>query len=172
MKPLIEEFVRTFPVCQKAKADRRGTQGTIKPLPLPIRKWQSISMDWVVGLPDLFRHGVLHNAVLTVTDRATRIVPLIPTSSHGQATDTAILLLLNVTRLHGLPRSIVSDRDTKMTSAFYAELCNQLEVRRHFIAAYHPQANCLAKRTNQTMKQLLRTAQLEVQSWFDVLPHV
>ena len=62
MKPFVEEFVRTCPVCQKANSDRRGTQGAIKPLPLPIRKWQSISLDWVVGLPDIIRHGVLHNA--------------------------------------------------------------------------------------------------------------
>ena len=89
------------------------------------------------------------------------MVHLIPTSSHEQATDTANLLLLNVIRLHGLPRSIVSDRDTKMTSAFWAELCNQLDVRRHFIAAYHTQANGLAERTNHTMKQLLLTAHLE-----------
>ena len=112
MKPLIEEFVRTCSVCQKAKADRRGTQGAIIPLPLLIRKWQSISLDWVVGIPDLLRNGVLHNAVLTVTDRASRMVNLIPTSSHEQATDTANLLLWNVIRLHGLPRSIVSDRET------------------------------------------------------------
>ena len=141
MKPLVEEFVRTSPVCQQAKADRRGTQGAIQPLPLPTRKWQSISIDWVVVLPDLMRHGVLHNAVLTATDRATRMVHLIPTSRHEQATNTANLLLWNVTRLHGLPRSIVLDRDTKLTSAFWTELCSQLDVRRHFIAAYHPQAN-------------------------------
>ena len=100
------------------------------------------------------------------------MVHLIPTSSHEQATDTASLLLWNVIRIHGLPRSIVSDRDTKMTSAFWAELCNKLDVRRHFIAAYHPQADGLAELTNQTIKQLLLTAHLEGHSWFDVLPHV
>jgi hypothetical protein len=83
----------------------------LQTLPLPTRKWQSVSMGWVVGLPDVIRKGVEYNAVLTVTDRATRMCHLIPTVKKESAADTAQLVLWNVIRLHGLPRSIVTDRD-------------------------------------------------------------
>ena len=139
-------------------------------LPLPLRKWQSISLDWVVALPALMRNGQLFDAVLTITDRATRMVHLIPTNAHETAEQTAELLFWHIFRLHGLPRSFVSDRDPRLCSAFWAELCARLDIRHHHTTAYHPQANGLAERTNQTMKQLLRIAHLKGSAWYDVLP--
>ena len=55
MKSLISEFIKTCPECQRSKADRRGQQGQLQPLPLHKRKWQSIAMDWVFGLPHIWR---------------------------------------------------------------------------------------------------------------------
>ena len=75
MKQLVAEFVRVCPTCQHVKPDRRGEQGLLQPLPLPTRKWQSICMDWVLGLPEVTRNGKTFTAVLTVTDRATRSSP-------------------------------------------------------------------------------------------------
>ena len=104
MKVLITEFVRACRVCQHIKPDRRGEQGLLQPLKLPTRKWQSISLDWVLGLPEVIRNGLIFNAILVVTDRATRMVHLIPTSKNEKAQDTAELLLRNIIRLHGIPR--------------------------------------------------------------------
>ena len=75
-------------------------------------------MDWVLGLPNMFREGKLYNAVLTVTDRATRIVHFIPTTKEESAEMTAYLLLKNVICLHGLPRSIITDRGPRMIRQF------------------------------------------------------
>ena len=170
-KTFVTEFCRACPTCQHVKADRRGEQGLFRPLQLPTRKWQSICMDWVVGLPEVTRNGRVYNAILTVTDRATRMCHLIPTVKSENAQETAQLLLQNVVRLHGLPRSIISDRDSRLTGEWWQELCRLLDTRHYPSTAYHPQTNGLAERTNQTMKQLLRTATFQGSSWFDVLPH-
>ena len=126
MKSLIAEFIKTCPECQRSKADRRGQQGQLQPLPLPKRKWQSIAMDWVVGLPDIWRKSTAYNSILTVIDRATHMVHLIPTTKEKTAVDTAELLLQQVVKYHGLPTSIVSDRDPKLTSEWWQQFCHAL----------------------------------------------
>ena len=94
-----------------------------------------------------------------------------PDIKTENAHDTAQLLFENVFRLHGLPRSIISDRDSRLTSDFWRDLCNALGIRHHPSTAYHPQTNGLAERVNQTMKQLLRIAHFQGSAWIDVLAH-
>ena len=171
MKFHTAQFVQSCDACQRTKPDRRAVQGLLAPLSLPTRKWQSISMDWVVGLPEETRNGVTYDAILVVTDRATKMSHLIPTNRHESAADTARLFLTNVFRLHGLPRSIHTDCDSRMTSAFWHEFCKGLGIKSRTTTAWHPQANGQAERANQTMKQLLRIAYSAGQSWFDALPY-
>ena len=128
-------------------------------------------MDWVVGLPEVTRNGQMFNAILVVTDRATRMCHLIATNKHENAHETARLIVTNVVRLHGFPRSLIFDRDSRLTSEGWQELCKMLDTRHYPSTAYHPQTNGLAERMNQTMKQLLCAAQFEGFSWYDVLPH-
>ena len=80
-------------------------------------------MDWVVALPALMRNGQLFDA--------TCMVHLIPTNAHETAEKTAELLFWKVFCLHGLQRSFVSDRDPRLCSAFWAELCARLDIRHH-----------------------------------------
>jgi len=121
---LIAEFVQTCPLCQRIKPDRRATQGLLQPLPLPTRKWQSIAIDWVLGRPETWRKGVAYDSTLTVVDSATKMIHLLPTQKNCTAVDRAELLLLNVCKYHGLPRSIVSDRDPKLTAQYWLKFCN------------------------------------------------
>ena len=60
-------------------------------------------------------------------------------------------------RERGLPASIISDRDVKFTSRFWRALCELMEIKTRMTSPFHPQANGAAERTNQTMKQVLRT---------------
>jgi len=163
MKPLIAEFVQTCPLCHRIKPDRRAKRGLLQPLPLPTRKWQSIAIDCVLGLHKIWRKGVAYDSILTVIDRATKMVHLLPTQKNCTAVDTAELLLLNVFKYHGLPRSIISDRDPQLTSQWWLEFCSDgvLQIDHHFTTAFHPQANGLAERINQTMKTALGGAACE-----------
>ena len=108
-------------------------------------------------LPAVIANRRQFDEVLTVTDRATKMVHLIPTSSATDAIETATLFFEHVVVHHGLQSSIVSDRDPIFTSDIWSHLCDQLQNKQCCTAQFHPQANGQAERTNQTMKQVLRT---------------
>ena len=117
---------------------------------------------WVVELPEVFNKGIpCNNAVLTVTDCAMRMIHLILTNAHETSEETDELFLSNVVRLHGLPHSIISDRDPRFTSSFWRTRCERLDVKHLLTTEYHPQTNAQAERTNQTIKKLPLAAQLE-----------
>ena len=157
IKQLIAEFVRVCHTSHDVKLDRRGEQGLLQPLPLPTRKWQFICMDWVLGLPEVTRNGKTFTAVLTVTDRATRMVHFIPTCKNESAEDTADLMFWNIFRLHGLQRSIISDRDPCLTSAWWQLICSKPNVRDMVSTAYHPQTNGRLQRWSPAIAHLEAT---------------
>ena len=95
--------------------------------------------------------------ILTVTDRATKMVVLIPCSSRWNAAEVADNFWWEVVRYHGLPRSIISDRGPVFVSQFWTELMKFLDNDARRSSPYHPQANGQAERTNQTLKHVLRT---------------
>ena len=78
-----------------------------------------------------------------------------PHRKYETAEQNAQLLLENVIILHRLPRSIITDRDSRMVSQFWSTLCDKLDIKPHQLTAYHPSANGLAERTNQTMETLI-----------------
>ena len=106
MKQLVAEFVHVCHTCQHVKPDCREKQCLLQPLPLPTRKWQSICIDWVLGPHEMTRNGSNFNAVLTVTDRATRMVHFVPTCKTESAEDTANMMFWNIL-VHGLQGSII-----------------------------------------------------------------
>ena len=89
LKAQVQRYVRSCPVCQQYKTDHHLPRGYLENLDIPEQRWQSISMDWVT-LPPVSHAGQAYNEVLTVTDRATKMVHLIPTRSTVTAEDTAM----------------------------------------------------------------------------------
>ena len=84
------------------------------------------------------------------------MVHLIPTNESETSEQTARLLLRHVFKYHGFPRAIHSDRDFRLTSAYFREMCRLLHVKHNATTAYHPQSNGQAERTVQTVRQTLR----------------
>ena len=155
LKRRVQAFVSTCDICQRFKSEHHLPRGHVEMMDLPQQKWQSVSMDWI-SLPAVVASGHQYDEVLTVTDRATKMVHLIPTSSTTATVETATLFFEHVVRHHGLPSSIVSDRDPIFTSEVWSHLCDQLQIKQCCTAPFHPQANGQAERTNQTMKQVLQ----------------
>ena len=100
--------------CQRNKVVRHAPYGLLSPLPIPTRPWLSVSLDWITDLPPIH----YHNVVLVVVDRLTKQAIFIPTTKSMAAPDVATLLVQHVVKVHGLPQTLVSDRDPVFTSHF------------------------------------------------------
>ena len=150
----VRRYCRICVPCQQAKARHKRPRGLVEQLDIPIRQWQPISMDRT-NVPNVKDEtGKKFNQVLTVTDRGSKQVILIPCLWKDKAPVVASQFLHEVVCHRGLPSSIVSDRDTKVTSVFWRSLCHLMEVKARMASPFHAQANGAAERTNYTMKQL------------------
>ena len=161
----VVKHVRECHVCQTAKTEHRRARGVVMPLRIPERRWNSIHMDWILGLPPFPPDKNTYNAILTFTDRATKMVHFVPTNKFEKATDTARFFFHHVVRLHGLPRSLICDRDSRFTSTFWRTLMDLCGVSARTTSGFHPQANGQAERTNQSVRQHLRILAQRSPDW-------
>ena len=118
MSHVIELYCKTCGICTTTKDMNSKLTGLLHSLLIPDRLWKSIGMDFMGPLPKLNNFSYL----LVVIDQLTSQVHLVPTTMTVTTRGVAWLILKEVMRLHGIPESIVSDRDTKFTSIFWKEL--------------------------------------------------
>ena len=166
----IERYVRECLVCQKVKYDRHKSYGFLQPLPIPEVPWQSIAMDFVTGLP---RTQAGNDAIWTIVDRFSKQAHFIPVRKTIKADHMARIFLAQIFKHHGMPRSIVSDRDPRMTSLFWKALFENLGTKLKFSSAYHPQTDGQSEVANATVLDLLKSYVADRQTdWERYLPLV
>ena len=145
MKRDVEEFVKQCQVCQQAKHELTHPAGLLQPLPIPQGAWKDWSMDFIEGLPT--SDG--SNAILVVVDRFTKYGHFLPIKHPFTAQAIAKVVLDNAVKLHGFPKSIVSDRDRVFTSNFWRALFSLVDTKLLMSSAYHPQTDGQTERVNQ-----------------------
>ncbi|XP_062112214.1 transposon Ty3-I Gag-Pol polyprotein isoform X1 [Humulus lupulus] len=118
MQSEVRKFVQSCVICQTVKYSPAAPYELLQPLELPERVWEDLAMDFIVGLPNSC--GVTN--ILVVVDRFTKYAHFGALPNHYSATKVAELFSHMVIRLHGMPRSIVSDRDPIFTSAFWKKI--------------------------------------------------
>jgi len=164
----VKKFVSACQTCQAMKADTRPTAGVYRPVDVPDRPWESVGMDFITGLPTSVEG---FDSILTVVDRFSKMAHFIPTVKTVTAPEVATLFVNQVFRFHGLPSSIVSDRDPKFTSEFWQALMTKLGTKLRMSTVDHPQSDGQAERANYSIIQLLKTFCSEnAKSWSSLLP--
>ena len=115
MKKEVAEFVSKCMTCQQIKSEHQAPVGKLHPLPIPEWKWENITMDFVTGLPQTQRKN---DAIWVIVDRLTKLAHFLPIRWGCTLDQLAKRYVDKIVRLHGVPLSIVSDRDPRFTSRF------------------------------------------------------
>ena len=147
-------YVRSCEACQTNKSSNQQKGGLLQPLPIPQRPWESVSMDFIVSLPKSLPDGF--DCILVVVDRLTKMAHFLPTVTEVTAQGTANLFFSNIFRHHGLPKSLVTDRDSRFTSNFWRALFKACGTELAMSTAYHPQTDGQTERMNRTLEDALR----------------
>ena len=140
----------------------------MQPLPIPVWKWEHITMDFVVGMPWTQNH---HDAIWVVVDPLTKSAHFLSLKTTYSAEQLAKLYIKEIVRLHGVPISIVSDRDTKFASRFWHGFQTAMGTELNLSTAFHPQIDGQSERTIQTLEDMLRACALDYTgNWDHHLP--
>ena len=125
-------------------------------------------MDFVLGLPRT-RNG--KDSIFVVVDHFSKMAHFIPCHKIDDASHVANIFCREILRLHGVPKTIVSDRDVKFLSYFWKTLCAKLGIKLLFSTAYHPQTDGQTEVTNRTLSALLRVlVKKNIKEWEECLP--
>jgi hypothetical protein len=115
MKREIAMYVSECDTCQRIKASHLKVAGTLQPLPIPSWKWEDICMDFIVGLPNTSRH---HDSIWVIVDRLTKTAHFLPVHTTHKTEKYAEIYIDQILRLHGIPKTIVSDRGALFVARF------------------------------------------------------
>ena len=135
MKRDISQFVSKCLTCQQVKVEHQKPTGLLQPLPIAEWKWDHVTMDFVTGLP---RTPQSKDSVWVIVDRLTKSAHFLPMRITDSVIVLSKLYVKEIVRLHGVPLSIVSDRDPRFTSQFWQSLQKALGTEIKLSSAFHP----------------------------------
>ncbi|WVZ61245.1 hypothetical protein U9M48_011152, partial [Paspalum notatum var. saurae] len=153
MKREIAKYVSECHVCKRVKADHLKPAGMLHPLNIPAWKWEDIHMDFVVGLP---RTQKGYDSIWVIIDRFTKSAHFLPVKTVYRANTYAELYIAKIVSLHGVPRTITSDRGSVFVSRFWEQLQKSLGTKLIRSSAYHPQTSGQVERVNRILEDMLR----------------
>jgi hypothetical protein len=127
-------------------------------------------MDFITGL---HKSTNQNDAIMVVVEKLSKSAHFVPVKLNCKAIYIANIFMKEIFRLHGMPREIVYDRDTKSTSIFWKSLMAGFETKWLFITTYHPQTDGQTERVNQILEDMLRMHVMhQPKKWEDYLPLV
>jgi hypothetical protein len=158
LKRDVAQFVYSCLTCQKSKIEHQKPAGLLTSLDVSEWKWDSISMDFVTSLPNTPKGN---DVIWVIVDRLTKSAHFLPINISFPVSQLAEIYIRDIVKLHGVPSSIVSDRDPRFTSRFPKSLQEALGSKLRLSSAYHPQTDAQSERTIQSLEDLLRVCVLE-----------
>lgn len=152
LRSSVAKFVQACDICQRAKSEHVRYPGMLQPLPVPDHAWQIVSLDFIEGLPK----SASFNCILVVVDKFSKYCHFVPLAHPFTALDVAEAFMQHIHRLHGLPQSIISDRDRIFTSTLWTTLFCLAGTQLQMSSSYHPQTDGQTERVNQCLETFLR----------------
>jgi hypothetical protein len=167
MKKEVVDFISRCLECQKVKTEHKHPASFLQPLPIPEWKWEVVTMDLITKLP---RTNKQHDSIMVVVDKLTKAAHFIPGKLTHKAMNIVDVYMREIARLHGIPKTIVSDRNPKFTSKFWKGLFNRFGTNLNFSTSYHLETDGQAERVNQVIEYMLRMYVMDKPSkWEDYL---
>ncbi|GKC41738.1 putative reverse transcriptase domain-containing protein, partial [Tanacetum coccineum] len=153
MKKDIDEYVSKCLTCLKVKAKHQRPSGLLQQPEIPVWKWEGIAMDFVTKLP---RTSSGHDTSWVIMDWLTKSAHFLPMREDYKMDRLARLYLNKIVSRHGVPISIILDRDSRFTSRFWQSMQEALGTRLDMSTAYHPQTDGQNEHTIQSLEDMLR----------------
>ena len=138
MKRDVVEYVVRCLTCQQVKAENQSPGGMLQLLEISMWKWEEITMDFMSGL---LKSSEGYDSIWEIVDRMTKSAHFLPIKTTNPMKKLARLYLKEIVRFHGVPVSIMSDQNARLTSMFWKELQVGFGTRLKFSIAFHPQTN-------------------------------
>ena len=168
MKRYVTEYVSKCLTCQLVKVEHQVPSGLLNPIPIPQWKWDNIAMDFVSGLPLMQKK---HDSVWVIIDRLAKSTHFILVRINYSMDQLAELYVDAIVIMHGVPLSIVLDRDPRFTSRFWKELQSVLGTKVNLSITFHPQTDGQFERLIQVLEDMLRGCVMEFMgSWDRYVP--
>ena len=166
----VERYVTTCDACQRNKHSKQLRPGLMMPLPLPAEPCAHWTTDAVTGLPKS-RNG--YDAIQVFVDRLTKLKRFVATKKTDTSSDLVNVMMRAIIGPHGMPKSIVSDRDPRITARFWRELARVLGTQVNLSTASHPQTDGQSEREIQTLTTALRSQVNDrANDWDELLPAI
>ncbi|GJT81268.1 putative reverse transcriptase domain, ribonuclease H-like domain, aspartic peptidase domain protein [Tanacetum coccineum] len=158
MKAIIAEYVGKCLTCSRVKAECQKPSGLLVQPEIPAWKWERITIDFITKRPKT-SNG--HDTIWVIVDRLTKSAYFIPTQETDSMETLIRLYIKEIVSQHGVPISIISDRDSHFTSRFWQSLQNALGTQLDMSTTYHPETNGKSERTIQTLEDMPRACVID-----------
>ncbi|GJR01628.1 putative reverse transcriptase domain-containing protein [Tanacetum coccineum] len=165
MKKDIAEYVSKCLNCLKVKAEHQKPSGLLQQPEIPVWKWEGIDMDFVTKFP---MTSSRHDTIWVIMDRLTKSTHFLPMREDYKMERLARLYLNEIVARHGVPISIISNRDSCFTSRFWQSMQEALGTCLDMSMSYHPQTDGQSEHTIQTLEDMLRACVLDFGGSCDV----
>ncbi|GJS67266.1 putative reverse transcriptase domain-containing protein [Tanacetum coccineum] len=170
MKADITTYVSKCLTCARVKAEHQRPSGLLVQPKIPQWKWDNITMDFVTKLP---KSPQGHDTIWVIVDRLTKSAIFTPMRETDSTEKLARLYIKEVVARHGIPVSIICDRDPRFASHFWRSLQKALGTSLDMSTAYHPETDGQSERTIQTLEDMLRACVIDFgNGWINHLPLV
>nr|GEW02846.1 putative reverse transcriptase domain-containing protein [Tanacetum cinerariifolium] len=170
MKADIATYVDKCLTCAKVKAEHLKPSGLLQQPKIPKWKWENVTMDFMTGLP---RTPSGYDSIWVIVDRLTKSAHFLPKKKTNSIEKVTELYLKEIVCRHGVPVSVISDKDSLFTSRFRVSLQKALGTQLDLSTTYHPETDGQSERTIQTLEDMLRACVIDFgSSWDKHLPLV